>query len=303
MTDFKLGRFAWACVLGLGMAWVGGCATDSNVAPSIDGPSFGHIPIGGPRTTSTTPQYEGWTVCKTYVGKVGAPVVIDVGVDRGNDASVDTTFSVTVADGECWLLWIGDATTDNVMVTENVPTDPDGTYDVTWVKQTITGINPTTPLPDASGTGAGPVSEAFSGGPSGVTGVLVTFTNTFVPTPGGGEGCTPGYWKNHTGLKSQTDQWPPTGYAQGDSYDGTFGVTSSFGGTLLEALNRGGGGEIALGRHAVAALLNSTHPDVSYDLSAAGVIAAVQAAYAGGDFEGVKNTLAWYNEQGCPIGN
>ncbi len=147
-----------------------------------------------------------------------------------------------------------------------------------------------------------PVSGFLGGsaGTQGLSGFLVDYFNTFVA---GGEGCTPGYWKNHTGLKSQTNQWPPTGFGQGDSYNATFGVVSSFGGTLLQALNRGGGGENALGRHAVAALLNAAHPGVSYDLSVGQVIAAVQAAYASGDFEGTKNTLAAFNEQGCPIGN
>lgn len=137
-------------------------------------------------------------------------------------------------------------------------------------------------------------------------GVLVTFTNTFTP-PGGGEGCTPGYWKNHAGTFSQSvgGQKKPSsweGFLPTDSYDTVFGVTSSFDGTLIEALIRGGGGENALGRHAVAALLNAAHSGVDYDLSTAEVIQIVQDAYGpGGDFEDAKNTLAALNEQGCPL--
>jgi hypothetical protein len=143
-----------------------------------------------------------------------------------------------------------------------------------------------------------------SGGVDGDSGVLVTWVNELIPT--GGEGCTPGYWKNHAGTYSWSNggQKKPSawmGYSPLDGFDATFGVTSSFGGTLIDALVRGGGGEIALGRHAVAALLNAAHSGVDYDLTAAEVISAVQAAYASGDFEGAKNTLASLNEQGCPL--
>jgi hypothetical protein len=127
----------------------------------------------------------------------------------------------------------------------------------------------------------------------------------YMPPPEGGEGCTPGYWKNHAGLlknngKYQNDSWTGTGYATTDMYDTVFGVSSSFGGTLIEAAQRGGGGENALGRHAVAALLNAAS-SVDYLYTTADVIAMVQAAYASGDFEGAKDDLAYENEMGCPL--
>jgi len=110
-------------------------------------------------------------------------------------------------------------------------------------------------------------------------------------------GCTPGFWKQ----PHHEQYW--VGYTTGDFYDTVFGVTSSFGGdfTLLDALWQGGGGEIALGRHAVAALLNSTRPDVVYFYSTQEVIDLVQAAYATGDFNGIKNQLAAQNELGCTV--
>ena len=47
--------------------------------------------------------------------------------------------------------------------------------------------------------------------------------------------------------------------------------------------------------------MNASSPEVSYDLSVAGVIAVVQDAYApGGDFEAAKDTLEVLDEQGCP---
>ncbi len=52
----------------------------------------------------------------------------------------------------------------------------------------------------------------------------------------------------------------------------------------------------------MAALLNASHPDVSYDLTAAEVIAIVQAAHDSGDFDSAKNMFQGFNEQFCPIG-
>ncbi len=111
--------------------------------------------------------------------------------------------------------------------------------------------------------------------------------------PGGDEGCTPGYWKNHT------DSW--VGYTTDQNYEAVFGVDASFDKTLLGAAQQGGGGEKALGRHAVAALLNAANPGVDYAFTESEVIAMVQQAYASGDFEGIKNTLEAENELGCPL--
>jgi hypothetical protein len=113
--------------------------------------------------------------------------------------------------------------------------------------------------------------------------------------PSGGEGCTPGYWKQ----AHHFDSW--VGYAPGQSYAEVFGVTPSFNKTLLGALQQGGGGQKALGRHAVAALLSAANDDVSYAFSVDEVIAIVQTAYATGNFERAKNELARENERGCPL--
>jgi hypothetical protein len=113
--------------------------------------------------------------------------------------------------------------------------------------------------------------------------------------PTGGQGCTPGYWKQ----AHHFDSW--TGYAPTDSYAAVFGVTPSFNKTLLGALQQGGGGEKALGRHAVAALLSAANDDVSYAFSVDEVIAIVRTAYATRDFERAHKELAAENELGCPL--
>lgn len=118
-----------------------------------------------------------------------------------------------------------------------------------------------------------------------------------VPDDGGGEGCTPGYWKQ----PHHFDSW--TGYSPGDSFDTVFGgAPVDYNKTLLEALEQGGGQEKALGRHAVAALLNASSPDVSYEYTASEVIDLVRDAWSGAeDIEYVKDLFEAENEAGCPL--
>ena len=91
--------------------------------------------------------------------------------------------------------------------------------------------------------------------------------------------------------------WGPTGYSTGDYFDDVFGVGPHI--TLLKAVRMGGGKEKALIRHATAALLNATHPNVDYPLTEAEVIALVQDAYATGNFNDAKDILDEYNNLGC----
>jgi hypothetical protein len=73
--------------------------------------------------------------------------------------------------------------------------------------------------------------------------------------------------------------------------------------TLLEVMEQGGGGKKALGRHAVAALLNASSANVNYLYSVGEVITIVQNAFASGNFRAAKNMLAEQNadETVCPI--
>jgi hypothetical protein len=122
------------------------------------------------------------------------------------------------------------------------------------------------------------------------------YTYDFGYYPRGGQGCTPGYWKQ----EHHFDSW--VGYSPSDSFDAIFGVDAAGSDTLLAALGKNGGGENALKRHAAAALLNTAAQDnVNYLYTAANVIAIVQNAYATGDFDTAKDLLAAQNEAGCPL--
>jgi hypothetical protein len=111
----------------------------------------------------------------------------------------------------------------------------------------------------------------------------------------GGEGCTPGYWRQ----AHHYDSWVV--YMPGHDYEAVFGVDAVFTATLGQAVKLGGGGEYALARHAVAGLLNSTSAGVDYEYTTAEVIDIVQDAYASGDFEDAKDKLADENEEGCTL--
>jgi hypothetical protein len=127
----------------------------------------------------------------------------------------------------------------------------------------------------------------------------------YTPDVGMGEGCTPGYWRNHA------DRW--IGAHPNDLFDATFDVTSGLGGTyrLGQAIWASGGGINALARHATAGLLNSfggvpngDGTTVAYAYTTAQVLAMVKDAIDSGDaaqIEATKNLLEAANEAGCPL--
>jgi hypothetical protein len=80
-----------------------------------------------------------------------------------------------------------------------------------------------------------------------------------------------------------------------------FGVQSSFGGTLLDALDQKGGAEKALAKEATAALLNASSPLVHSGYTVSQVIVMVQDAYESGDFETAKKALEDSNKESCPL--
>ena len=136
--------------------------------------------------------------------------------------------------------------------------------------------------------------------------------NNFENDQAGNEGCTPGYWKNNA-AKWDAVSWDPTPYDPEDLVGGVFTipscVSSLAGDTLLEALSyKGGKGVLGaahiLLRAAVAALLNASHPDISYYMSAAGVISDVNTALASCDRATIltlAGDLDWHNNDGCVL--
>ena len=123
----------------------------------------------------------------------------------------------------------------------------------------------------------------------------------------GGQGCTPGYWKNHT------DSWPPTGYSPSQKVESVFQEADRYpalgSASLLQGLSFQGGPTVEgaagnLLRAAIASLLDSAHPGVSYPRTTAQVIASVDAALASGNRDtmlGLAAGLDADNNLGCPL--
>jgi hypothetical protein len=237
-----------------------------------------------PATGDRKPNYEAWELCKDYSTGSGPAVTFDVTVDDASDGDIDETFQVTLNAGECRDIWLSEAPPDIVTVTEIAPAG----YTVTYTKSTLIAGTLTTTGPVQGTSASGPVSGGTGAG------TLVIFLNTPTPTTGG-EGCTPGYWKQ----EQHFDSWP-TPYTPWTKFSDVF--ENAFPGlTLLDVLKLNGGGLQALGRHTVAALLNAASSGVGYNLTTAEVISQFNAVYPGGNYEALKNTFAGFNEQTCPL--
>jgi hypothetical protein len=197
--------------------------------------------------------------------------------------------SITLAAGECQLIASFGGFGADVTVTE---TGAATGFHLDHVEvTTIAGATTTGPVSSAGPSASGFISGTLGGG---LRGVLAAFFNVADP-PSGGEGCTPGYWKQ----SQHFDSWP-AGYLPTDLFD-TYFDDAFPGQNLLFVLSQGGGGLAALGRHTVSALLNAASSGVDYDLSVSDVVNAFNAAFGSGNYEAQKNIFAGFNEQTCPL--
>jgi len=145
----------------------------------------------------------------------------------------------------------------------------------------------------------------FAGGSTSTTdttSTTSTTTTTTTTTTTGGEGCTPGYWKQDQHF----DSWPvPTTTTLADAGFTNTGLPA--GTTLLEALSFKGGPTVQdakniLLRQAAAAYLNSL--SIAYAFTTAEVVDMVNDALASGDRDtilDVKDVLDAANNGGCPL--
>jgi uncharacterized repeat protein (TIGR01451 family) len=126
----------------------------------------------------------------------------------------------------------------------------------------------------------------------------------------GGEGCTPGFWKNHTELWDGVGSDDVTSTIQTtDLFNATFGVTSAQSGladsvTLLDALSVSGSNLAALDRQATAAIVSADASGVNYPYTVDQVIAIYQDAVTPGGSYDINSALAVLqaaNELNCPL--
>jgi hypothetical protein len=129
-------------------------------------------------------------------------------------------------------------------------------------------------------------------------------------TVGEGGGCTPGFWKNHTGAWQEHNP----GTRLGVNTAATFTIPDEFAvlrtKTFLQALSFNGGPNLIdaaklLLKHAVTAYLNAAHDDIQYPLQRyvdGGIQDQVNAALASLDRETMlelKNQLDALNNAEC----
>ena len=123
-----------------------------------------------------------------------------------------------------------------------------------------------------------------------------------------GEGCTPGYWK----VDKHAAAWGPTGYTSGQNLGSVFANSSLYGlnnYTLLQSLSFKGGPDNVgaagiLFRAATAAILNAGHAEVDYYLTAAQIVAQVNAALATNNRQTIlllATELDTANNAGCEL--
>jgi hypothetical protein len=125
----------------------------------------------------------------------------------------------------------------------------------------------------------------------------------------GTEGCTPGYWKNHT------EAWADTAYSPTDTVGSVFTLPASLSSfrseTLLAALDGAGGPDLAgateiLLRAAVAGLLNSTDANVDYPIATDKLIRHVNIALKSQDRDRILALATKIDNKnngvgGCPL--
>lgn len=125
----------------------------------------------------------------------------------------------------------------------------------------------------------------------------------------GNEGCTPGYWKNHT---ENWEEYAPTQKVN-TVFTSTKTVFTSLGNQTLATALAGGGGTGTTGaakillRAATASVLNAAHEGVGYPLRRAGsngIIARVDRALQSNNRSTMLNLaseLDRLNNLGCPL--
>jgi hypothetical protein len=152
-------------------------------------------------------------------------------------------------------------------------------------------------------------------------------------TSGGNtEGCTPGFWKNHTEWKSYDDGTSdtaddndpdttlshmlrsPNGFGEDYTFPAVYGDLGDV--TMLDALSQGGGSTLRgaannLMRHGVAAYLNADAgidypyrrytPGVNGEEPLVNLIQGALDSQKRKQILSLKNDLAAANELGCPL--
>jgi predicted lipoprotein len=261
--------------------------------------------------------------------------------------SVPGNYDVTVTDSSsgCTSSATAVVTQDTIAPTCNINAPANmPPCDSTGFTLTVTATTGVTYSWSVSGTGwaivgsttDSTITYSTGSGTSGTFTVVVTdpgngctssCTITLTCVPDSAEGCTPGYWKNHTFQWNQASDAVSTCIANaisslgapysgngttGSLFSATFGVTAADltaagytnpNMTLQQAISSGGGGFFKLARHGVAALLNTCANLSGYPYTTTQVLTDIHNAILNLTPEPLASQLAAANEGTCPLGN
>jgi hypothetical protein len=248
------------------------CSDDSNPTAIRTG-KFGQFNLG----ETTTPNAEMGKI--KICGPVGNSATFTMSAVATGNGTTQLLTPVTVNAGVCEVVATGTGSGNN------------------WSDVTLTQTSPGFLSATAERNGDDNITtESFSNGATILINEHHGWAITFVNTPPG-QGCSPGYWKNHTG-------WPAP-YAPNQLFSSVF--ENAFPGkTLQQVLGLGGGGLNALGRQTVSALLSAqAFGAANYGMSAADVIAAFNGVFPGGDYNTLQSTFGALTDvdgRVCPLG-
>jgi hypothetical protein len=286
-------RSGLALITAAGLVWTAceqGPVTAPDGSEATDGPAI---------AASTSPIPNGVIGAEEYeVCKFGPTATFDYTVTAVDPRLSDDSGQFTLNDGECYVIgiWGGLGVTVDVLERVDLFTGNEqlDRIDLTTADYSADMNNPTIVTTTITGTNVVPQQAVFGNDGGGPNGVLVEFYNS---RPTGGEGCTPGYWKQPHHFDSWVGALPDdlfTSLGLEDAYPGM---------TLLQVLQNKGNktGLEALGRHTVAAWLNSQA--VNYAYTGADVVNMFNAVYPGskGEYNALKDQFSTENESGCPL--
>jgi hypothetical protein len=121
-------------------------------------------------------------------------------------------------------------------------------------------------------------------------GYIRVFKSVKNDNPADPQGCTPAFYRKRRNRES----WPDA-YPRFTSFNSVF-INAFPGETLLGVLRNGGRGKDALGRHAVAALLNAASPNLDYPLTVNQVVYEFNRAILSRDARDIKKTKKLFHE-------
>jgi hypothetical protein len=234
-------RFIAASAAVTSALFIANCSRSSPSAPSPANAQPGSQSVVGATTTST-PELGTIKVCVTGGGSATFSVVATpVG---GGSATVQNP--ANGSSGACIIVaedFDGTGAGSNVTTTQTSPAFQSVTGQLVTAEGGVSSFSPT--------NGGVLFLNSFHG-------YVLTFTvSPPPPPPPSTQGCSPGYFKNHSDV--------PAGYNRSQTLNSVL-TTNVFSATLTidQALSLKGGGMDALARHAAAAILNAAALDGNY---------------------------------------